>query len=63
MVSQLVDTAIFFVIAFYGVLPIAPLIVGTWLVKMFIAVIDTPFIYAGVYLFGRKCVSGSEYDR
>lgn len=51
--SQLVDSVIFVTIAFYGNLPIGELIVGQWLVKIAIALLNTPFVYAGVYLIRR----------
>lgn len=46
--SQLIDTTIFTMLAFYGVFATAdlPLIIfGGWLAKVFIAVLDTPFMY------------------
>lgn len=43
--SQLVDSVIFVSIAFYGVMPIIPLIIGQYIVKLAIAALDTPFIY------------------
>lgn len=58
--SQLVDTAIFIVVAFWvvpqalgfgAVLPgvaLAQLIVGQYLVKLLLALLDTPFVYAVV---------------
>ena len=54
-VSQLLDSFIFITIAFYGVMPIGSLIVGQWIVKMAIAALDTPVVYAIVYLLRRKC--------
>lgn len=54
-VSQLLDSFIFITIAFYGVMPIGSLIVGQWIVKMAIAALDTPVVYAVVYLVRRKC--------
>ncbi|KPA17181.1 transporter [Candidatus Magnetomorum sp. HK-1] len=53
-VSQFLDSVIFISIAFYGVLPIWPLIYGQWLIKFMIAVLDTPFIYGFVLLMQRK---------
>jgi uncharacterized integral membrane protein (TIGR00697 family) len=44
-VSQLLDSVIFIGIAFYGVMPIWPLILGQWVVKMAIALLDTPVVY------------------
>lgn len=54
-VSQFLDSFIFITIAFYGVMPIGSLIVGQWIVKMAIAVLDTPLVYFIVYLIRRKC--------
>lgn len=48
--SQLIDTVVFITIAFYGVMPITPLIVGQWLIKLTIALLDTPVVYAAVWL-------------
>ena len=48
MVSQLIDTVIFCSIAFWGVFPTMIFIeiaVTTYLFKLAVAVIDTPFIY------------------
>jgi uncharacterized integral membrane protein (TIGR00697 family) len=50
IVSQLMDSVIFIVIAFYGVFPILPLILGQWVVKIIIALLDTPFMYGIVWL-------------
>ncbi len=47
IVSQLLDSAIFITIAFYGTMPIASMILDMWLVKIVIAVLDTPFLYWG----------------
>ncbi|HIP25476.1 MAG TPA: VUT family protein [Archaeoglobus profundus] len=49
MVSQAIDTVIFITIAFYGVVPLEVLlnmIVSQYIVKVAIALMDTPFIYA-----------------
>jgi len=43
--SQLLDSVIFVFIAFYGIFPIGPLILGQWVVKIIIAALDTPFMY------------------
>lgn len=50
MLSQTVDSAIFVTIAFYGVAPVLPIIGGQLVVKYAIALIDTPVVYAGVWL-------------
>lgn len=51
LVSQFTDSLLFATIAFYGTLPLVPYILGLWIIKLIIAMLDTPFIYAGVYLF------------
>lgn len=44
--SQLLDTAIFITIAFYGRVPnIWQMIISQWLLKMICALLDTPFFY------------------
>lgn len=44
-VSQLVDSVVFTVIAFAGVYPLFELIVFTYIIKIIVAALDTPFIY------------------
>jgi uncharacterized integral membrane protein (TIGR00697 family) len=46
--SQLLDSTIFISLAFYGTLPVVPIIIGQWTAKMVIAVLDTPLVYLGV---------------
>ncbi|WP_462324723.1 queuosine precursor transporter [Desulfoplanes sp.] len=46
--SQLLDSTIFISLAFYGTMPLLPIIIGQWTAKMAIAVLDTPFVYLGV---------------
>ncbi len=51
--SQLIDSAIFVSVAFWGVLPsdaILTIFVGQYLIKLLIAAIDTPAVYALVWL-------------
>lgn len=45
-VSTAVDSALFVVLAFAGTLPVVPLIVGQYLIKMGITVLSLPLIYA-----------------
>ncbi len=50
--SQLLDTTIFCAIAFYGIIPndvLPKLIIGSYLMKLLVAVIDTPIVYLVVY--------------
>lgn len=49
--SQLIDTVVFITIAFYGVAPVADLILGQYTLKLLIALLDTPFLYAGVFAY------------
>jgi uncharacterized integral membrane protein (TIGR00697 family) len=55
IVSQFIDTTIFMFIAFYMVAPkftadfIFMLIIPYWLVKVLVALLDTPFVYLGVW--------------
>ncbi len=49
MVSQFLDTVVFITIAFYGIQPVGELIFGQYIVKLGIALLDTPFIYLAVY--------------
>jgi hypothetical protein len=53
-VSQFIDSFLFIAIAFYGVMPIWPLIIGQWIIKIGIAILDTPIIYLVVWLIKEK---------
>ena len=44
-ISQAVDTTVFYSVAFLGVFPILEAILFTWLLKILVAAMDTPFIY------------------
>jgi len=59
VVSQFIDTLIFITIAFYGTMPVFPLIKGQYLIKVLIALLDTPFVYLAVLLI-RKGYSMGE---
>lgn len=50
VVSQFIDTLIFITIAFYGTMPVFSLIKGQYLIKVLIALLDTPFVYLVVML-------------
>ncbi len=54
LVSQTVDTTVFVTLAFYGEFPILPLIAGQLVVKYVIALVDTPIVYALVFLVRRR---------
>lgn len=56
MASQLIDSVLFIGIAFVGVYPlkaVAGMILGQYLVKVGIAILDTPFCYALVRFYGK----------
>ena len=57
IVSQLLDSVVFITIAFYGTMPVLPLILGQWVVKVGIALLDTPLVYLFVYLARRRLPS------
>lgn len=44
--SMLIDSAVFVTLAFYGLMPIVPLIVGLTVTKWLVGVVDVPFMYA-----------------
>ena len=48
MLSQLIDTTVFITLAFYGVAPLLSLIAGQYILKLLIALLDTPFLYLSV---------------
>ena len=45
-VSTGADSALFVTVAFMGTLPIAPLIVGQYVIKMAVTLVSLPLIYA-----------------
>ena len=53
-VSQLIDSILFISIAFYGSMPILPLIIGQWIIKFAIAAVDTPVVYLVVWLLKNR---------
>lgn len=44
--AMLVDSVLFVTLAFYGVMPILPLIIGLTVMKWLVGIIDIPFMYA-----------------
>jgi uncharacterized integral membrane protein (TIGR00697 family) len=58
VVSQFIDTLIFITIAFYGTMPVFPLIKGQYFIKVLIALLDTPFVYLVVILIRRGYSTG-----
>ena len=58
--SQLIDSTLFITIAFYGIMPIWPLIMGQWIIKFTIAALDTPLVYLVVWLIKERRTSNLE---
>ncbi len=59
IVSQFIDSTTFTTIAFLGLFDytvIINMIISMWLFKVVIALLDTPFVYAGVYIITREKV-------
>jgi uncharacterized integral membrane protein (TIGR00697 family) len=52
--SMALDTAIFVTIAFIGVQPLGPLIIGVLVVKWLVGIIDIPFMYLNRAVMYRK---------
>lgn len=66
MVSQGIDTVLFITIAFFGVIPtqvLLNMILAQYVIKLCIAVADTPICYALVALIRRKDHRFAEYAR
>jgi len=56
-VSTAVDSVVFVTLAFAGVLPVLPLVVGQYVVKMVVTVLSLPLIYgirAGTIVVARR---------
>jgi len=57
MVSQLIDSSIFTLVAFWGVFSgtvLVEIFITTYLLKWLVAVFDTPFVYLARYLYDRN---------
>jgi len=51
-ISQAVDSVIFTIIAFWGVMPVLPIMTGVYLIKVLVALMDTPLVYIGRSILG-----------
>ena len=61
LVSQFVDTIIFVSIAFSGTVPdIWSVVVGQYVIKLVIAVLDTPIFYLAVHLLKPTAIPGKQ---
>ncbi len=57
MASQLLDSVIFTFVAFWGLLPqseFVQILITTYVVKLIVAAIDTPFLYLARYMFNHS---------
>jgi queuosine precursor transporter len=57
--SQIVDTLLFVVIAFYGVFPITPLLISAIIAKMVLSIVMVPPLIQLAVGFGRKLDAGA----
>jgi len=53
IVSQAIDSFVFVFIAFYGLFPIIPIMIGLFVAKFLVAILDTPFIYLVRYFYSK----------
>lgn len=51
--SMLLDSVLFITLAFYGIMPIIPLIIGLSVTKWLVGVIDIPFMYLSRAVLGK----------
>lgn len=51
--AMLLDSALFVTLAFYGIMPIIPLIIGLSVTKWLVGVIDIPFMYLSRVILGK----------
>lgn len=59
LISQLIDNTIFTLVAFLGVYPfevIVQIFIVTYVMKVIVAIMDTPFVYIASYLKGKDKV-------
>jgi uncharacterized integral membrane protein (TIGR00697 family) len=54
VLSQIVDTLIFITVSFYGVRPIADLMLGQMLAKIVLSIVVVPIVIAGVVRIGKR---------
>lgn len=62
IVSQAIDSVVFVLIAFLGVMPTSVLFeifITTYILKLIVAVLDTPFVYLAKRIKGQNKVEGS----
>ncbi len=52
--SMVVDSFLFVTIAFYGISPVGPIIIGQIVIKWLVGIIDIPFMYINRWVMYRK---------
>ena len=52
--TMVIDSILFVSLAFYGILPIWPIIIGLIVVKWIVGIVDIPFMYLSRYVMNRK---------
>jgi len=52
--AMVVDSVLFITLAFYGTMPVVPLILGMLVTKWLVAVIDIPFMYLNKWIISRN---------
>lgn len=65
IISQLIDSVLFTSIAFWGLLPkseFVQILVTTYVLKLIVAVVDTPFLYLARSMFSRKMIATANDD-
>jgi len=58
--SMIIDSAVFITIAFYGIMPVVPLIIGQTIIKWLVGVIDIPFMYLARKIVGKTILENGE---
>ena len=58
--SMIIDSGIFITLAFYGIMPVLPLIIGQTIIKWLIGIIDIPFMYLARKILGKTVLVDGE---
>ena len=65
MISQLLDSVIFTIIAFWGLLPqseFIQILITTYVLKWIVAAVDTPFLYFAKIMFHKNWINEDVLD-
>lgn len=58
--AMIIDSAVFITLAFYGHMPVVPLIIGQTIIKWLIGIIDIPFMYLARRILGKTILVGDD---